>query len=69
MTTTTSLPELTEAQEEVLCLIGHDEARCIDVELQPALDELFAAGLVTYSDPDWSLTSAGRFAFDRLCLD
>lgn len=60
---------LTEAQEEALVLIGHGEAGCIRKDLEPALDELFAAGLLSYSDPNWSLTAAGQTAFDRLLAD
>lgn len=60
---------LSEAQEEVLVLVGHGEVLCIGRELEPALSELFEAGLVAYRDPVWSLTDAGKAAFDRLMVD
>lgn len=62
-------PPLSDVQEEVLCLIGHDEAGCIPRELQREVDALFCAGLITYEAERTLLTAAGRAAFDRLLLD
>lgn len=64
MTTT-----LTEAQEEALVLIGHDEADCLDKGHQGAVDGLFSDGLVTFTADRPVLTAAGRAVFDRLLLD
>jgi hypothetical protein len=69
MTDAPATLNMTDDLEEVLCLVGHDQAGRIGPEQAGALDELYTAGLVTYRDPDWSLTASGRKAFDRLLLD
>lgn len=62
-------PTLTEAQEEVLVLIGHDQCDCIGLLLRPVVDELVALKLAVGPAPDWVLTQAGRAVFDRLLVD
>jgi hypothetical protein len=67
---TTERLRLTEAQEEALCLIGHDAADCIDAPLRGARGELIDVGLVAFSpDEGWRLTRLGRAEFDHLCRD
>lgn len=61
---------LTEAQEEVLVLIGHGVGECVEPPLRGARGEVIEAGLVSFAtDTGWTLTDQGQAAFDRLCRD
>lgn len=57
----------TEAQENVLVLLGRGHGACLRPELDQALEDLVAAGFVTFRCPlTPALTAAGWRAFDRL---
>lgn len=61
------LTAFTEPQARVLALLGHGHGGCLRPELDGALEELIAAGLVTFKFPlTPALTAAGWEAFDRV---
>lgn len=61
------LTAFTEAQECVLTLLGAGLGDCLRPELDGALEDLAAAGLVTFKCPlTPALTCAGWAAFERL---
>jgi hypothetical protein len=60
---------LTDAQEEVLCMIGMGEAENLDAPQMLVVDELQVAGLAEWCGETPVLTAAGRAALDQLLID